>query len=395
DLFFDGTGVGLSGVGASQQALTSSFSQSANLGFGMIPYQRKVGVRASGNWVRERIDQLDQLYRAYTGTADGWFRVTRALTLLGTLGYENIINAQNAILFDPDTGFPVIEDGDFVIDPVDPRDTVFDTEGLTWSAGFQYAPNDRLFLAFTGGERFGTSTFNGSFNYNNGRRLSVVGVYSESLSSFGRNLQGFQGGVGGGLGGGFGLGPGGNNINRPPLGRAGGTGNVGFGGCLLGIDPVTGRCSLNGNESVQPGTFQGRQAIITATVAGDPVIYGANIFYTRRGFVDLTQLQTENDPDLDTLGFDGDEQNVGVRGFATWNINPRQSLSGSVGYSYNEFALSAGREDSIVNANAFYSQQLGENLQATASTFVATRFGGGTALNSVRYGGSVGIGYRF
>ncbi|MGB7405030.1 MAG: hypothetical protein WA906_05030 [Pacificimonas sp.] len=374
DLGRVGLGVGDNNGGI--RGLTDSLNQSASVSIGMVPQGQRFTLRTVGNWFREDTDELDQSYRAYSGGLDGSYQVTRRASVTGSVGYEDILNRQDSILYDPDTGLPVLgPDGDFVIDPAEPRRTAFERDGVYWTVGARLTPSRRTSFSVSGGERYGGRNINADLQWQNGRGVTFSGQYFEGLSSFARNLTGARRGVG-------------FDPTTPGLGD--------FDDCLTGGLSAGGDCIPDFNQPVTPATFRNQRGSLSARYAQDRKSYSATAFYSRRNYVDLDQLQTAGSPELDGLDLDGDDVSYGLTLGAAWTLAENQNLGASLTYSRNEFAISQDRSDNLFFGQVNYRRDLGQSLFLTANVNGSFR----TSENSFaddnrRIGGAVGVGFQF
>ncbi|MHB9878252.1 hypothetical protein ACSMXM_01105 [Pacificimonas sp. ICDLI1SI03] len=369
--------IGLDGRTNAARGLTDSVSQSANGSIGSTPGRHKLGIRALGSWMHEDIEQLDQRYTAYSGSALATYQVDRKLSLTFQGGYEDISNTQQSILFDPDTGLPVVgEDGEFVADPAEPRRTAFERTGPFGTAGFRYVPNSRMELSFEGGYRYGDPNFNAFLNYQLGPRTVVSGRFNQGLSSFGRLLtQSIDGQL-----------VNVTNINsQQPVNQ-----------CILGVDPITGGCVFDATQAVLPATFRSRRGELSIDRTGERLFLRGSLFYYSRGYVDLQQLQVAGEEDVTMQGFGGSDDNYGARIFAGYDLSDEESVQGGLTYTRSEFALSNGRSDNLLGGTVSYSKDLGQSLSLIARGNATFRLSsGGFGNNDSNYNASVGINYRF
>ncbi|MGB3722178.1 MAG: hypothetical protein WA979_05080 [Pacificimonas sp.] len=370
-----GTNIGLDGRGATGRGLTDSLSQSANISIGSTPRQHRLGIRALGSWTHEAIDEQDQRYRSYSASLEGSYRLDRKLTLTLRGGYEDIINKQDSILYDDD-GFPVLgPDGDFVVDPANPRRTAFERSGAFGTAGFIYTPSRRTSVSFTGGYRYGDPNFNLSASFQPTPRTRVYANYNEGISSFSRLLT--------------------QSLNGEifDVSQVGGSAQI-FESSQCLVDGVTG-CALDFTQSITPATFRSRVGSVGVNFSKDRVNANAAIFYNRRNYVDVQQLQTAADPDISER-FTGSDTSFGLRGGASLALQDQQTVGLYAGISRNDYVLSQDRQDMFYNASATYSRGLGSKVFVTGRASASFRQANGAgAGDSENFSGSVGIGYRF
>ncbi|MBV7257109.1 hypothetical protein KCG44_09980 [Pacificimonas sp. WHA3] len=369
--------IGLDGNSSGARGLSDSLSQSATISAGLTPGRQRFGLRVVGRWTKEEIDELDQRYRSYSVSGQGTYQASRKLSFTIEGGYEDILNRQQSILFDPVTNLPLVgPDGEFLPDPVNPRRTAFDRSGAFGTVGFRYAPSRRANFSLQVGYRYGDPNINASMTFEPMPKVVVTGRYNEGLSSFGRLLtQSIDGEV--------------VSVQRTNQ-------TTGFGECTLGRDPVTGGCLGNLTQSLVPATFRSRRGSVGVIYDAGQMTFGANLFYNERGYVDLQQLQVAGDADVTAQSFSNDDTSYGISGIVTYKPGARQTFTISGSYSRNAFALSENRTDDLIAGSISYKRDLGNSLALVSRAGAALRSSDdGFSRDSKNYSASLGLTYSF
>jgi hypothetical protein len=381
----DGPNTGLGGFGgqlgldpgdALSSILTDSVSQSGTLQLSSQPGTNTISWTLTGDAVREDIDQLNQKYRTYRGIADAGLRVSRSVTLVGSVGYEDINNTQDSILFDPVTGRPVLLNGELQIDPAMPRRTAFAFKGMTFDGGIRLTPSRRTSLEVRAGRKFGQFALSGDLRFVSRGGVHVEGSWNEDLNSFGRLLTQFVDGV-----------P--FNVRR-----VGGFDQFGVPPCVIAIDPASpGECLLGLTQSVTPATFRSERGVLNIFREEDAWRWRVSAFYDKRAYVDVQQLQVPGVPlpPGDQLGPD---ETFGVRGGVNLNLGERETIGLNALVSRSSFALTQNRHDTGILGGVNYSRRLNDSLNVSGSLYGGYRFSD-SARNSGNITASVGVGYRF
>ncbi len=168
-----------------------STSHNLSASVGMQPGRGiPLGWAVSGGYEREDVDQLDQRFENKFARVDLTYPVSRSLSLVGGIGYEDIEISHRMPLLDANNR-PVVDNrGNLVVDPNKPRQLAFNTDGLIWDVGVMYQPGPRTALSARVGERYGDTFYSASASYRLSRESTVqVGIYT-GMTSFGRQLSG-------------------------------------------------------------------------------------------------------------------------------------------------------------------------------------------------------------
>lgn len=226
-----------------------------------------VGVTVSGGWDREDGGQLSQVYEGRYGRGDILLPVSPTLALTAGAGYEHIRASQRDALLDG-TGQPVVDGrGRFVVDPASPPRIAYDFDGIYYDAGVLWRPTSRTVLEARAGERYGSFSFTGSFDYQASKAVSArVGVY-DGVQTFGRQLRGAISSL-----------PTSFSTNADPL-----SGN--FNGCVFGQQGgAAGNC-LNGVfQSISTAVYRSRGVDAVLTYRRGRSTLGLGAGYASRRF---------------------------------------------------------------------------------------------------------------
>lgn len=82
--------------------ISNSKSQFASASLGLVPGTSRLTVTASGSYVHNEQDLLEQRFESKSGTLDLSYAVNRNLSLLGSAGYQDYESTRQAIRFGPD-----------------------------------------------------------------------------------------------------------------------------------------------------------------------------------------------------------------------------------------------------------------------------------------------------
>ncbi len=370
--------IGLGPGNALGSQLTDSVTQSGDVRLASTRGTNTINWMLIGAFTHEDIDELDQKYRDYSAGGELGVRVFRQFEVLGSVGYEDIENTQDTILFDPLTGEPALDsNGRLQVDPAMPRRTAFATDGIYWNAGFRYTPSRRTALEVRGGRRYGASNFFFDFNHQSRSGLLIRANFQQTLNSFSRLLT--------------------QSINGVPFNviRAGGIDQFAVPHCIIGIDPQSpgGECVGGLTQSLTPATFRSDNGTVSVSRRQDGLRWTVSGFYDRRRYVDAEQLQAPGQPQLpgDLYGHD---ESFGVRGSVVLTPGRLHTIGFDTMIARNNYALSLDRRDTLVMAGSTYTRRLNQKMFANGSLYGTHRFTGGGA-DSTSLTAAVGVRYNF
>lgn len=342
---FDAGDAGIPGQDLSLARASDSVEHSAFARLSNYNQSSRLSWSLNGSYSINDQDFLNEELESYSGILDAEYAFNRNFSLLGSVGYEDIVNTRDSILSDPVTFVPILDaDGQFQVDPANPRNTTYEQDGFIWDAGFRFSPGRKTNLVVRGGERYGDVVWSGILNYAARPGLNLTASYNESIDTFGRLLT--------------------QNLAGTPTTRTiGSTSNA-------GLFPVFG--TLNGQQS-----FLGFQAVNNATFAikrasiGFDLARGRNslttsVFYQTRRVLSFVPLESQ--PDSLQPGNIGDEdRSIGFTMDGTYRASPALSINYSAFYSNLKYQLSFDREDH------FYGAQLGAEYRLDKRFTLFTR----------------------
>jgi hypothetical protein len=350
-------------------------SQSASFSIGNSRRSDRFRLELRGDWLRDRIEQLDDHYDSKRLILDGELALNRSISLVGSGGYEDIRNELDSLLVDQRTGLPILDSAGLLQrDPAMPRRVNFDFEGPTWDAGVRLTPTARTGLVVRAGRRFGSFSGSGSFYYHIRSDLTLSGGYQDSINNFGRLYTALFSDPATGL-----VIPIGTRSGYG--GRRGGT-PLGAGGCAFGFDPDTQFCRFNLTQIATSAVFRERTGSVTLQkgneeFSDDARFYGyATAFYTHRRYLGesdiLPSVQLPFVPALYLAGtkdvsygaYFRAEKLLGGNRYATLDVRAQR----------NEYALSADSKDFYLSGLARYDMLLDRRINLFATAFLSRRF---------------------
>ena len=358
--------------------LSDSISQTASVTLASTRATNTINWSLNAQGTHEDVDQLNQKYRGYSAGGELSFRLSRKLELIGSGGYEDIENTQDSILFDEETGLPVLdEDGQYQVDPTMPRRSAYDFSGAYWNAGFRYTPSRRTSFEFRAGERYGSANFFLDFNHRSRGGLNVRANFQQTLNSFSRLLT--------------------QSFNGIPYNvvRVGGLDQLGVPFCVIGVDPDSedGGCLGGFTQSLTPATFKSDRGLLMVSRKLEALTWSATVYYDKRRYVDSQQLQAPTEMELPT-GLFGNDVSFGTRGRVVLRLGELQSLGFDALLARNSYALSAQRKDTQFTLGTQYSRRLSKNLRGNASLYGTHRITE-SRRDSSTFTASVGVRYNF
>lgn len=372
---------------------SDSFSQRARAAFTYRPGGGRLGLGTEASWTREDFDRFDQQFRAYRFGGFAVYQLTRAVSGQLNTGYEELDNTQAAVLFDPVTGLPVIdEDGDIVVDS-DARRIAFSREGIYATAGINAQFSRRLKANLTAGWRDQGEYVSGRFTYRPGNFLSFSGSVDRSITSLNRNLTQQRPffavpDPGAGLVGDDGsedLADGQNEAPELPEIDP---------NCPLGFNPQLGECIYDDPLGAVNGTFRQSRAQLATQWSRERLRLGTSVYYTERAFLDPQQFQEPGEPDFGSFS-DRKTTTFGVAFQGGMTLRDNQSIGIGITASQSD---GVGNFGSIgrVSGQASYRKVFAERLFVSAAATAAYRTDENRSRSgAAAYGASVGLGYTF
>lgn len=347
-------------------------NQSASLALGNAGRSDRVRWRITADWQRDRIEQLDQLYTSKRGLADVEYSLSRTIGLIANVGYEDILDRQDAIVIDA-TGVPVPDANGFVQrDPTMPHTINFDTSGLTYEAGVRLSPSRRTNFIARAGKRFGDFTASGSLELELVNDIRLFATYNESLNNFGRLFTTlFTDPVSGAI---------------TPIGSFAANGGgkqspIGATTCAFGLDSDTGSCQFNLTQIASNATFKDQSAALTIAKGGagsgeggTPRHFSGAVsgFYTKRAYLGKQPAGLPAGTAPISLGGSTDIS-YGVNLRAEQRLNRQQTVGLDLRAQRNEYGLSRDGRDLQLSAQFRYDWLIARSLTLFADGFVSRR----------------------
>lgn len=96
-----GTGLGSGGTGLSLQPYSNSFSQTGEVSLSNQPRDGRLIVKLTGRVTGQEQERLKQTFRSHVGDAELTYAISRPVSLVGSVGYEDYRSSQQAIKTQP------------------------------------------------------------------------------------------------------------------------------------------------------------------------------------------------------------------------------------------------------------------------------------------------------
>lgn len=358
----DPIGVGLPGAGGQDFSLaraSDSYGHQANVRFGSKDRSAKLRWTIIGGYSRDKRVDLNEVYRSYNGSLDVEYAFSRTFSLLGNGGYENLLDVQDNILLDSITRLPILDpQGNFQIDPTQPRQTVYDQRGAVWNVGFRWAPSRRTNLIIRGGRQFGNASFEGSLNYQIRPSLILTGQYNESIDNFGRLFSGVLG-------------------DQPFAFQL--SNNYRTGPAVFNFPTQNGVVAVAG--SVTNSTFRARRGQLVLRYTRERTSANLTAYYERRTFLDIQRTGDTGTSAPDAALTGRADISTGLSFSANHKVTGNQTASFGAFYQHSTFSLSRDRSDNFFGGSLGYTWQLSDNITASANAYSSYRT---SSQNNVR-----------
>jgi hypothetical protein len=204
------------------QPRSDSDSQNAYVQLDAGDYFQNFKWTLRGSWEREKRKYLNELYISKSVIADIEIPISRAISVLGSAGWEASKDIQDVIvsncdgrprLIDPVTRLPTLDAVTGILDidrsfnarngiaiegqtlfstgcgrPVQRSGLIFNRSGFIWDAGLRLSPGRKMNLVVRGGGRFGDVNINATGTYAFSEKSLLDISYTTSLDSLGRLL---------------------------------------------------------------------------------------------------------------------------------------------------------------------------------------------------------------
>jgi hypothetical protein len=228
---------------------------------GSLPF----GWNIAGMYRREDLGRLNQRLLQETIIGEVVVPVSSTFALIGDVGYEKITNSQQAILFDSNTGLPVVSSkGRFVRDPAGGRINFYKQSGVVYEGGFIWHPSRRTRLEARAGHRYGGTTVTAAFDHSFSPSMAMHAEVFDNIDSFGRGLTSGLAALPTSF----------ITVGSPLL----------AGGCVFGTKPGTGQC-LNAYGLIGTASFRNRGVFAVLSGQRGRTEFGAGIGYSNRRFL--------------------------------------------------------------------------------------------------------------
>jgi hypothetical protein len=243
---------------------------------GSLPF----GWNIAGQYRREDLGRLKQRFVQETVIGEVVVPVSSTFAVLGDVGYEKITNSQQSILFDPNTGLPVVSSsGRFVRDPAGGRITFYKQSGVVYEGGFIWHPSRRTRLEARAGHRYGGTTVTAAFDHSFSPAMAFHAEVFDTIDSFGRGLT--------------------TGLAALPTSFLKVGSPLLAGGCVFGTKPGSGQC-LNAYGLIGTANFRNRGVFAVLSGSRGRTEFGAGIGYSNRRFLaGRNGVQFDNDHAVD------------------------------------------------------------------------------------------------
>lgn len=323
----------------------TSTSHTASGRFGQAPRASGLpfGWTVKGGWVRDDIHRLGGRYEGKMVRGDLLVPLTPTIAAVGGAGYEWNDVSQRAVLTDG-AGNAILDDRRRLqSDRSQPRQLVYDQDGLLWDVGVLWQPSQRLRLEVRGGRRFGEWAVTGNLNWQPSRSSTVQVVAYNDITSFGRQLT--------------------SGLDGLSTGFAAPSGFLPV-GCVFGADGGAGGCnpalsSVNGNF------YRSRGVYGLYSYHRNRWIFGLGANYDHRRYLASTQ---DGATDSSFAGVTDDT--VTVNGIVTRELSARSSLSGIAYVSWYDTSFRNSSSYTVYGATGSYTRTFGRHLTGQASISV-------------------------
>jgi uncharacterized protein (PEP-CTERM system associated) len=305
-------------------------------------------------------DSLDGRSRSYTVNLDLEYALNRRISLVGSIGYEDIRDTQNGIRVDPATGLTLVDaNGRVLEDPIN-RALLFANKGVRFDAGLQLSPSRRTQISLRIGRREGDTVVNANASLRPFAGFSITGNYSESLQNDGRIIT--------------------QSLAGQTVSQFGSRQqSIGI-FPIIGINPVTGLPEVGQLASNSVSFFQ-RAGSLSFQLERRGYRATLAFFYDSRRPLNLLALPGQ--PPVDPALLNNRDNSFG----GTFSLNRRLSSRASAEVGLNvrrsEFNLVQQQNDMIYGGSASFNYQLYEKINISANFFQSfqnQRVPGQTAL---------------
>lgn len=277
----------------------------------------------SGTYSYDKRDVLNETFRSARGTLDGEFVLSRQLSLLGSVGYDDSFSRSDRSYTDTT------------------RVTRYDESGVVFDGGLRWSPSRRTDVSVRVGRRFGSTTVNAQGEWMPLEGVAFKLAYTDSIETE-------------------------SSLLTQQIG------DTTVSSLLSGSRYRTGGSASEGYYATQ-GQSTMRARIGRASISIDRRNWfgGLTAVVDRRGALSFTPV--DSTVTVDPAIFENEDKTYGATGNLGRKINARSSWNVSAsGYRY-EYALSSNRRDWLYGGSVGYSYDLTRAMRATAAYTHSTR----------------------
>jgi hypothetical protein len=362
----------------------------------------KWSVRA--NYEREKRKYLNELYSSKSVIGDLEIPLSRAISVLGSAGWEESKDIQDVIvtncdgrprLIDPATRQPTTDGVTGILDidrsfearnglippftncgpgqPVISRSgVVFNRNGFIWDAGLRLSPGRKLNLVVRGGSRFGDVNINGSGSYAFSEKTLLDFSYTTGIDSLGRLLTSSISG----------LSPQYRSIGssvRPTLLPQ------------FGRDSLTGQI-FTGTLAINSATYLSRVAQVRLKHERGPWSGDITLVREQRTLQSVQQLQGQAFIDVNTIP---DDITTGGNFHIEREMTRKRIVYLEASVQNSKFALSDGRNDWLYGGALGYRVEFTPKIRGEARYLFSRRSSSLSTSNVSENAISIGLEARF
>jgi hypothetical protein len=389
------------------QPISDSDSQNAYVQLDAGDYFQNFKWTVRGSYDREKRKYLNELYTSKNVIADVEIPINRAISLLGSAGWEDAKDIQDVIItdcqgrpsfIDPVTnldttdtvrgvlkinrssearnGIP-ISGKTFFPNACDGRSVqlsgvIFNRKGFIWDAGFRLSPGRKMDLVVRGGGRFGDVNINATGSYAFSEKTLLDVSYTTSLDSLGRLLSSSLAGtptryrsVG--------------NSVRPTLVPQ------------FGSDKLTGQI-FTGTLAINSATYLSRTARIRFQHERGPWSGSLALVREERTLQSVQQLPGQTPFDINELP---DDVTTGGNFSLEREMSRKRSVYLEASVQNSKFALSDGRNDWLYGGAVGYRVEFTPKIRGEARYLFSRRASSLASSNLTENAISIGIEARF
>ncbi|OWV34518.1 hypothetical protein B5C34_14325 [Pacificimonas flava] len=370
---------GLAGTNAT--GLRESFTHGTQTSIGWQPGSSRLTLGLQSSWRETRQERFDQRFETARVGALANLYVDRSLRGGVNVGYETVENTQAAIILDPLTGFPVLDDdGDVVTDP-GVRVTGFERRGAFGLANVSYTPSPRFAANMTAGYQDGGAYLSGRLGYRAGNYTSLSATVDRSLRTAGERGQRNRGFVLGDT----------TTVDLDGDGEAEDLDEIGF-ECPGGFSEQGEQCVFAEALPILSGSFRQTRGSLSARWQRNRSSLSASAFYEQRDYLDPEEIEGADPVQVPALNR-GATYSFGGNLAVSQRMLDDQSISAAMRVAVTEDF--DGEQIVRYTSNLNYRRGISEDLYLLASLSASTGGRSSTSGKNSLAALGVGVGYRF